>query len=318
MFSVRFSQRKTFSARSSPASVKYDIASVLVCLVVQTRLERAHKFRDLIRVGDHFLRAAGNHQRDSRFVDENRVGLVHEREVEGPVDQIVLAHAQVVAQVVEPCFFGRYVGDVATVRGTGAPGPHALLNETNGQTQELVDGSHPLGIPAGQIIVERQDVDAVAGQGIEIGGQDCDQGLAFAGLHLDQLALVQSDPAEHLDIEGTHRDHAAGGLPHQGKRLDEQFVQRDPRPRREIRLVRHLLQAVVRSLLEFVLPRVDLGEKPPIGRQVEFDLTAPHAMKELPQSVGKHNPFQLALRPMQKRCWKPRRKTWPSLIAGEA
>jgi hypothetical protein len=27
---------------------------------------------------------------------------------------------------------------------------------------------------------------------------------------------------------------------------------------------------------------------------------------------------QLALRPMQKRCLKPRRKTWPLLIAGEA
>jgi hypothetical protein len=46
---------------------------------------------------------------------------------------------------------------------------------------------------------------AFTGQGIEIRRQRRDQGLAFAGPHLGDLALVQRHAADHLDVEMAHK-----------------------------------------------------------------------------------------------------------------
>ena len=66
---------------------------------------------------------------------------------------------------------------------------------------------------------------ALAGQGVEIGGQDGHKGLALAGLHFSDAALVQDDAADELNAEGLHAQHAPGRLPHRGKGLRQNVVQ---------------------------------------------------------------------------------------------
>ena len=89
-----------------------------------------------------------------------------------------------------------------------------------------MDLAHPLAVALGQVVVDRDDVDAPAGQRVQIGGQGGHQGLALAGLHLGDAALVQHDAAHQLHPVGAHAQHPVRGLPHGGKGLRQDVVQR--------------------------------------------------------------------------------------------
>ena len=79
--------------------------------------------------------------------------------------------------------------------------------------------AHPFGITPGQVVVHRHHMDAAAGEGIEVRRQRRHQGLAFPGLHLGDLAVVQDHPAQQLHIEVAHAEHALTGLAHDRERL---------------------------------------------------------------------------------------------------
>jgi hypothetical protein len=68
--------------------------------------------------------------------------------------------------------------------------------------------AHPLGVAAGQVVVDGDHVDALAGERVQIHGQRGDQRLAFAGLHLRDFAAMQDDAADQLHVEawGGRRD----------------------------------------------------------------------------------------------------------------
>ena len=51
-------------------------------------------------------------------------------------------------------------------------------------------------------------LNALAGKGVEIAGQGGDEGFAFAGLHFCDLALMENDAADELDVEVAHLDGA--------------------------------------------------------------------------------------------------------------
>ena len=80
--------------------------------------------------------------------------------------------------------------------------------------EELVDAAHPLGVAAGEIVVDRDDVDAAAGERVQIDGEGGDQRLAFAGLHLGDGALVEHHAADELHVEMPLPERALGGLAH--------------------------------------------------------------------------------------------------------
>ena len=66
---------------------------------------------------------------------------------------------------------------------------------------------------------------ALAVEGVEIDRQGGDQRLAFAGLHLGDLALVQDHAAHELHVEVALAERALGRLAHRGEGLDQQVVQ---------------------------------------------------------------------------------------------
>ena len=59
-----------------------------------------------------------------------------------------------------------------------------------GQPEELVNASHPLGVAPGQIIVDGDDVDALACERVQVTGQRGDQRFAFTGSHFGDPAAV--------------------------------------------------------------------------------------------------------------------------------
>jgi hypothetical protein len=60
-------------------------------------------------------------------------------------------------------------------------------------------------------------VRSVPGQGVQVERERCDQGLAFARLHLGDLALVQHHSTDELHIVVTQANGARGGFADRSK-----------------------------------------------------------------------------------------------------
>ncbi len=171
------------------------------------------------------LGLAGDDQRCPRLVDQDRVDLVDDGVGEAALHALVRRVDHVVAQVVETEFV---VGAVSDVGGVG----HLLLVvrhlrqvHPHRQAEETVDAAHPVGIAFGKVVVDRDDMDALAGNRVEIDRQRRRKGLAFAGAHFGDLAVMQDHAADQLHVEMAHAEHAAAGLAHHGERLRQQGVQ---------------------------------------------------------------------------------------------
>ena len=132
----------------------------------------------------------------------------------------------VVAQVVEAELGVGAVGDIGLVGRALELERHVVLEQTDGHAQVLVDAAHPLGVALGQVIVDGNNVHALAGDGVEVAGQGGDEGLAFAGLHLGDVALVKRHGADELHIKVAHAHGALGSLAHGGKGLGKHIVER--------------------------------------------------------------------------------------------
>ena len=102
----------------------------------------------------------------------------------------------------------------------------AVDDHAGGQAEEAVDLAHPVGVAAGEVVVDGDDVDALAGQRVEIDRKRRDQRLAFAGLHLGDVALVQHHAADQLDVEMPLAERALGRLAHGGEGRNQDVVER--------------------------------------------------------------------------------------------
>src|SRR5438128_3059697 len=56
-------------------------------------------------------------------------------------------------------------------RSTLFPYTTLFRSQADGEAQELVDAAHPLGVEAGQVVVHRHHVHALAGKAVEVDGQ---------------------------------------------------------------------------------------------------------------------------------------------------
>ena len=151
--------------------------------------------------------------------------LVDDREVVIPLQDLRQVRLHVVAQVVEAQLVVGGVGDVGVVGDLLGRLFHAGDHHAHAEPERVVDEAHPLGVAAGEVVVDGDDVDAAAGQRVEIDRERRHQGLALAGLHLRNVALVQEDAAHELHVEGAEAEGAPGGLPGVREGLGEQVVE---------------------------------------------------------------------------------------------
>ena len=131
----------------------------------------------------------------------------------------------VVAQIVEAKLVVGAVGDVAVVLLLALLIVEAMHDHAGGETEEAIDLAHPFGVALGEIIVDGDDVDAAAGERVEIDRECRDQRLAFAGLHLRNPALVQHHAANKLDVEVALAERALACLAYGGESLDQNVVE---------------------------------------------------------------------------------------------
>ncbi len=177
-----------------------------------------------------FLGLAADDERRPGLVDEDVVDLVDDREALVALDPLVELDDHVVAQVVEAELVVRAVRDVGGVRL--APIDRAQVQQPlvgrrevrvehvrrvvgdhpEADAQEVEHRAHPLRVAPGEVVVRGDDVDAAPGERVEDGGEGRQEGLAFAGPHLGDLALVQDHAADELDVVQAHPERPLHGL----------------------------------------------------------------------------------------------------------
>ena len=111
---------------------------------------------------------AGDDQRRARLVDQDRIDFVDDGEVETAHHTFGLVGDHVVAQVIEAEFV---IGAVGNVRGESlllGVMRHLRKIAAHRQTEERMQASHPFRISLGEVVVHRNDVDALAGNGVQI------------------------------------------------------------------------------------------------------------------------------------------------------
>ena len=168
----------------------------------------------------------------------------------------------VVAQVVEAELVVRAVGDVAGVGLLPLVRLHAALDGADREAQAHVERAHPFHVAAGQVVVHRDDVNALAFERVEIRRQRGDERLAFAGDHFGDVAVVQDHAADHLHVVMPHADEAAAALAADGEGLDQDVVERFARLQPSAELDGLLPQLLIghRLILRFQrVDRVDLA-----------------------------------------------------------
>ena len=168
---------------------------------------------------------AGDDQRGPRLVDQHRVDLVDDGEIEGPLDHLLARVLHVVAQVVEAVLVVGAVGDVGGISGAAGVVVDVGDDDADGHAEEFIDPAHPLGIARREVIVDGDDVDAVAAERVQIDRERRDQGLALAGAHLGNLAAVEDDAADQLDVIVALAKRALGGLTNRREGLRQQRVE---------------------------------------------------------------------------------------------
>ena len=188
-------------------------------------------------------------ERSSGLVDQDRVDLVDDRERVPPLDAIFGPPGHVVAQVVEAELVVRSVGDVCVVHRLAFFGLHSRLDCPDRQAEEAVDRPHPLRVASRQVVVDRDDVYALAGERVEVDGRGRDERLALAGLHLGDEAVVEGDAADKLDVEVPLAEGAPGGLAHDGEGLGKQVVEGLAFGQTLLELLGHAPELFVRELL---------------------------------------------------------------------
>ena len=126
---------------------------------------------------------AADDQGRARLVDQDRINLVDDRIVQATLNPVRRLVDHVVAQVVKAVFVVGTVSDVGAVSGLLFLACHLRQIDADAQAQKVVKLAHPLGVAIGQIVIDGDDMDTLAGQGIEIDRHGGGQGLAFAGSH---------------------------------------------------------------------------------------------------------------------------------------
>ena len=233
----------------------------------------------LVELG-RLLGGAGDDQRRARLVDEDVVDLVDDAERVAALDLLLERRGHVVAQVVEAELGVRAVRDVGGVGDVLVLVGLHVLQHADVQPEPVVDRAHPLGVAAGEVVVDRDEVDALAGQRVEDDGERGGQRLALAGLHLGDVAAVQDHPADELHVEVAHAHRALADLADDGEGLGQQVVER--------LAVAGLLAQAVHALAQLLVGlELELGLEVPDTRDTPLVLAELLGLADVQRTVKK-------------------------------
>jgi hypothetical protein len=132
----------------------------------------------------------------------------------------------VVAQVVEAEFRVRPVRDVGRVCVSPLGEGHHVRDKAGADPERVEHGLDPLRIALGEIVVDRDEMDVLPRERVQVERHRGDERLSFARAHLGDVALVEDDPAHHLDVEEADAHRPLERLAHRREYLEEDVLER--------------------------------------------------------------------------------------------
>jgi hypothetical protein len=172
----------------------------------------------------------------------------------------MLSTSSTIAQVVEAELGVRAVGHVGRVGDVLLLVGLHVLQHADGQPETVVDRAHPLGVAAGEVVVDGDEMHALAGQRVEDHREGRGQRLALAGLHLGDVAAVQDHATDELHVEVAHAHGAPADLAHDGEGLRKQVAEGLALARPFAQRLEALAQLVVGFELQLGLVGTDAGD----------------------------------------------------------
>ncbi len=100
-----------------------------------------------------------------------------------------------------------------------------MNDATRRHAEALIDAAHPFGVAACEVIVDRDDVNAPAGQRVQIDRERRDERLSFASFHFGDAAPMQHHTAQELHVVMALAERALGGFPDGRKGLFQDGVE---------------------------------------------------------------------------------------------
>ena len=134
-----------------------------------------------------------------------------------------------------------------------------VLQHAHAEAEEVVDRRHPLGVAAGEVVVDRDEVDAAAGERVEDDRERRRERLALAGAHLGDRAAVEDHAADELHVEVAHPERPLAGLADDREDLGQDLVE-------------DALVVLPVGLREALAEGVDPGAQLLVGLQLELGL----------------------------------------------
>ena len=202
---------------------------------------------------------ARNNEWRTSLINEDRVNFVDDDVVVATLNHVIEGGGHVVAQVVEAKLVVGSVGDVSFVLLTAFCRLLSDQYTAGSQAEEVVDSSHDVRLVFCQVVVDRNDVDALAGECTQVCGHRGDEGLAFTGLHFGNVALVQCDTTHDLDVEGAHTQDAPRCFADCCESFNEEVVKGFALFKTRLKFSGFCLEFFVRERFEVFLQRINLG-----------------------------------------------------------
>ena len=140
----------------------------------------------------------------------------------------VLRHIElhVVAEIVEAELVVRAVGDVAAVGRVPLRVAQVVLNHADRHSEEAVDAAHPVGIAAGEIVVDGDDVHALLRRGRSGRRRDVATSVFPSPVFISAiLPRCSTIPPTSCTSKCRHGEHAPPRLAHHREGIDQQIVE---------------------------------------------------------------------------------------------
>ena len=188
------------------------------------RQQRRHCVHALVELGV-VISLTADDERRARFINQDRIDLINNREMKATLHPVNQAIDHVVAKVIEAKFVIGAVGDVGGIGLLLFAMGHLRQVDPVREPKKPIDTAHPLRIASSQIVVDGHHMNTTPSQRIEIGGQCRHQGFALARAHFGDAARVQGHSTDQLNIKVAHPQHPPGCLPAGGKGLGQQRVE---------------------------------------------------------------------------------------------
>src|SRR6185503_6333770 len=100
-----------------------------------------------------------------------------------------------------------------------------VLDDPDSEAERGVDRPVPDGVAAGEVVVDRDQVDAAAGERVQVDGGDGRERFALASAHLGDASFVESDAAHELDVVRALAYFPGGHLAGHGEGLGQEVVE---------------------------------------------------------------------------------------------